>query len=468
MEVITRFAPSPTGYLHIGSARTAIFNYLFAKHHNGKFLLRIEDTDRARSTKEAIDALVNGLKWLELNWDGEEIYQFSRAARHKEVAEHLVNMGKAYYCYQTQEETEAAREKAKAEGKQYQYDRKWRNTSITPPANVKPTIRLKANYEGNTILKDLVQGEISFPNSQIDDMVLLRSDGTPTYMLAVVVDDHDMNITHIIRGDDHLTNAARQIQIYEAMGWKIPEFAHIPLIHGSDGAKLSKRHGALGIEAYKDMGYLPEALNNYLLRLGWSHGDDEIISHKQAIEWFNLESVGKSPSRIDFKKLENVNAHYIKISDNKKLARLIQPLIEKEVGFEQLTESQISILEEGIEDLKPRVKTITELANSAIFYIKEIPVTEELRLSVNQSVDYYLKIAVEIISSIDVWNAENIEQKIKNFVEEHEMKFSDLGQALRVVLTGSKSAPGIFKIIKILGKKVTIERINTWLNYRSL
>ena len=333
MTVVTRFAPSPTGFLHIGGARTALFNWLFARHHGGTFLLRIEDTDRARSTEAAVEAILDGLKWLELDWDGDAVSQFQRRDRHAEVAHQMMAAGHAYRCYASPEELEAMRAEQKAAGQPMRYDGRWRDRDpAEAPAGISPVIRLKAPQEGETVLADHVQGEVRVQNAQLDDMVLLRADGTPTYMLSVVVDDHDMNVTHVIRGDDHLTNTFRQIQIYRAMGWDLPQFAHIPLIHGADGAKLSKRHGALGVDAYRDMGYLPEAVRNYLLRLGWGHGDDEIISTEQAIEWFDLGGIGRSPSRFDFAKLDNLNAHYMRLADDARLVSLIVPLIEAKSG----------------------------------------------------------------------------------------------------------------------------------------
>ncbi len=333
MSVVCRFAPSPTGFLHIGGARTALFNWLFARHHGGQFRLRIEDTDRARSTPEAMAAILDGMKWLELDWDGEVVYQFSRAQRHAEVARKLLEEGKAYHCYCSPEELEEMRAKAKAAGKPMRYDGRWRDRDPKEaPPGVKPVVRLKARQTGQTVIHDKVQGDVVIGNDQLDDMVLLRADGTPVYMLSVVVDDHDMGVTHVIRGDDHLNNAARQMQLIEALGWPVPVYAHIPLIHGPDGAKLSKRHGALGVDAYRDMGYLPEALRNYLLRLGWSHGDAEIISTKQAIEWFDLDAVGRSAARFDFAKLGNLNGHYLREADDARLVGLVLPRIETILG----------------------------------------------------------------------------------------------------------------------------------------
>ncbi|MBC7135504.1 MAG: glutamate--tRNA ligase, partial [Oceanibaculum nanhaiense] len=333
MTVVTRFAPSPTGFLHIGGGRTALFNWLYARHTGGKFLLRIEDTDRARSTEDAVQAIFDGLKWLGLDWDDEAVMQFARAGRHAEVAHELLAQGKAYRCYASPEELTAMREQAKAEGRPVRYDGRWRDRPDSDaPAGVAPVIRLKAPQTGQTIIQDMVQGEVTVANEQLDDFVLLRGDGTPTYMLSVVVDDHDMGITHVIRGDDHLNNAFRQTQLYQAMGWDVPHFAHIPLIHGPDGAKLSKRHGALGVEAYRDMGFLPEAMRNYLLRLGWGHGDEEIIPTDKAIEWFDLDAVGRSASRFDMAKLENLNAHYLREADDTRLATLILPMLEEKLG----------------------------------------------------------------------------------------------------------------------------------------
>ena len=373
MTVITRFAPSPTGFLHIGGARTALFNWLFARHNGGKFLLRIEDTDRKRSTEEAIEAIFEGMKWLGLNWDDDVIFQFSNAERHAQMAKKLIDEGKAYYCYASKEELDEMRKKQRADGKTTRYDGRWRDRDASEaPEGVAPVVRLKAEQDGETTIKDMVQGEVCVANNQLDDMILLRADGTPTYMLSVVVDDHDMNISHVIRGDDHLTNTFRQIQLYKALGWDTPEFAHIPLIHGADGAKLSKRHGALGAEAYRDMGFLPEAMRNYLLKLGWGHGDDEIISTKQAIEWFDVSGIGKSASRFDMTKLTNLNGVYIRESDNDKLVELIVPRIEKKLEI-SIDENGKSHLLKGMNALKERAKTIIELAESAEFYVAKRP-----------------------------------------------------------------------------------------------
>jgi glutamyl-tRNA synthetase len=374
MTVITRFAPSPTGYLHIGGARTALFNWLYSRHHKGKVLLRIEDTDRQRSTQGAIDAIIDGLNWLGLDFDAPPVFQFARAPRHAEVARSLLDKGRAYYCYCTPEELQAMRDQAKAEGRPMRYNGHWRDRDPREaPAGVAPVIRLKAPQTGETLVKDQVQGEVRVANEQLDDMVLLRSDGTPTYMLSVVVDDHDMAITHVIRGDDHLTNTFRQVQLYQALDWNIPSFAHIPLIHGPDGAKLSKRHGALGVDAYRDMGYLPEALRNYLLRLGWAHGDDEIISSEQAVEWFDLDAVGRSPSRFDFAKLDNLNGHYLRAAENARLVALVLPRIEKRLGHAPDAEGKERLLA-GMNGLKERAKTLEQLADNALFLFKSRPI----------------------------------------------------------------------------------------------
>jgi glutamyl-tRNA synthetase len=371
MSVVTRFAPSPTGFLHIGGARTALFNWLFARHHGGRFLLRIEDTDRARSTQAAIDAILDGLGWLGLDADAPTAYQSAHQARHAEVARALLGQGRAYHCYCTAEELAAMRERARAEGRTTGYDGRCRDLDPAKAPDVPPVIRLKMPREGETVIEDGVQGTVRLPNSQLDDMVLLRSDGTPTYMLSVVVDDHDMDVTHIIRGDDHLVNAARQAQLYHGLDWPVPAFAHIPLIHGPDGAKLSKRHGALGIEAYREMGFLPEALRNYLLRLGWGHGDDEIISTEQAIAWFDLAGVGKGAARFDLDRLTNLNAHYLRQMDAADLADRIIPRLEAQ-GCTVDAAGRARLIA-GMAGLKPRATTLVDLAASAKFYVADRP-----------------------------------------------------------------------------------------------
>ncbi|MGH7095967.1 MAG: glutamate--tRNA ligase, partial [Stellaceae bacterium] len=380
MTVTVRFAPSPTGFLHIGGARTALFNWLFAKHHRqhgdgGIFRLRVEDTDRVRSTPEAVAAIIDGLKWLGLEWDGEIVHQFTNAPRHAAVARALLASGHAYRCYCTPQELEAMREKARAEKRSVRYDGTWRDRDPAgAPPGVAPVIRLRAPQEGTTVIRDLVQGEVSVSNSELDDLIVLRADGTSTYNFSVVVDDHDMAITHVIRGDDHLNNAFRQTQIYRALGWTVPEFAHIPLIHGSDGAKLSKRHGALGIAAYRDLGYLPEALRNHLMRLGWSHGDDEIISTDDAIGWFDIGDVGRAPARFDFAKLDSVNAHYLKETADVRLVELVAPFLERLLG-RALAPGNSDRLRRAMPGLKPRAKTLVELAEKARFYVADRPLT---------------------------------------------------------------------------------------------
>ena len=363
-----RFAPSPTGYLHIGGARTALFNWLFARHHDGKFLLRIEDTDRQRSTDDAIRAIVDGLRWLGLDWDGEPVMQFARMTRHAEVAHAMLARGHAYRCYATPQELEAMRAEARAEGRAIVSP--WRDRDpAAAPAGARPVIRLKAPREGATVIADLVQGNVTVDNRQLDDMVMLRSDGTPTYMLSVVVDDHDMGISHVIRGDDHLNNAARQMQIFRAMDWPVPAFAHIPLIHGPDGAKLSKRHGAMGVEAYRDQGYLPEAVRNYLLRLGWGHGDAEIVPTARAIELFDLDGVGRGPARFDKVKLDSLNGHYIRQSDDARLVELIVPRLGAALGAPERGR-----LAAAMPGLKDRAKTLAELAEGAGFLVAPRPI----------------------------------------------------------------------------------------------
>ncbi len=373
MTVTVRFAPSPTGFLHIGGARTALFNWLYARHHDGTFRLRIEDTDRARSTPEAVAAIIDGLEWLGLDWDGEIVHQSARVERHAEVARRLLTTGRAYHCWCTPAELEAMRERARAEKRSVRYDGTWRDRDpAEAPPGVLPVIRLRAPQQGATTIHDRVQGAVTVANAELDDLIILRGDGSPTYNLSVVVDDHDMAITHVIRGDDHLNNAFRQTQIYQALDWQVPEFAHLPLIHGPDGAKLSKRHGALGVEAYREQGYLPEAVRNYLLRLGWSHGDDEIISTEEAIRWFDLDAVGRAPARFDFAKLASVNAHYIREADDARLVDLVVPRLEKP-GL-PLSPQQRERVTEAMPAIKLRARTIEDLADNARFYIRLRPI----------------------------------------------------------------------------------------------
>ncbi|MGE5547238.1 MAG: glutamate--tRNA ligase [Solirubrobacterales bacterium] len=469
MTVVTRFAPSPTGYLHIGGGRTALFNWLFARHNGGKFLLRIEDTDRARSTTQAVDAIFEGIEWLGLDWDGDAVFQFARSDRHAEVARKLVEEGKAYYCYCTPEELEKIREEQRAAGKPMRYPGIWRDRDPSEAPKDRPgVVRLKAPQAGETIIADLVQGEVRVANDQLDDMVLLRADGTPTYMLSVVVDDHDMGITHVIRGDDHLTNAFRQTQLYRACGWDTPIFAHIPLIHGPDGAKLSKRHGALGVDAYRDMGYLPEAMRNYLLRLGWSHGDDEIIATEQAIEWFNLESVGRSPSRFDFTKLTALNGHYMRQAEDDRLVELTLPFMEKSLGA-PVDEAGRARLRAGMTGLKERAKTLIELADSALFYVRPRPLAldEKAQKLLDEDGRNTLAGFVERIRGVEPWNKESLEEAARVFAEESSLKLGKIAQPLRAALSGSTVSPPIFEVMEVLGRAETLARIEDTVTGRS-
>ncbi len=456
--VVCRFAPSPTGYLHIGGARTALFNWLFAKHHGGKFLLRIEDTDRARSIPEAIEAIYDGLHWLGLDWDGDAISQFARRERHAEVARQLLDAGKAYYCYCTPEELAEMREAAKREGRPQMYDGRWRDRDPSEPRpNVPPVIRLKAPRSGSTKVDDLIQGPVEVANDQLDDMVWLRADATPTYMLAVVVADHDMDVTHVIRGDDHFTNTFRQYQLYDAMGWSIPAFAHIPLLHGADGAKLSKRHGALGVEAYRDMGFLPEALANYLLRLGWAHGDDEIISRDQAIAWFDLDAVGRSPSRFDMDKALSLNAHYLRQAEPERLVALTLPELSKRLDGKLAPATEDRLLA-GLPGLKERSKTILDLAENAEFYARPrpIPIGDKARTLLDAE---RLRDALAALAD-SPWSAEALEAAIRGVVEARKIKLGAVAQPLRAALTGSDKSPGLFEVMVALGREETMNRLN--------
>ena len=460
MTVVTRFAPSPTGYLHIGGARTALFNWLYARHTGGKFLLRIEDTDRARSTEDAVRAILDGLKWLELDWDGDAVSQFERKDRHAEVARQMLEMGRAYYCYCTPEELEEMRAKAKAEGRPVGYDGRWRDRDPSEaPAGIKPVIRLKAPLSGESVIHDLVQGEVKVDNRQLDDMILLRSDGTPTYMLAVVVDDHDAGVTHVIRGDDHLNNAFRQRQIYEAMGWGVPQYAHIPLIHGPDGAKLSKRHGALGIEAYRDMGYLPAAMRNYLLRLGWGHGDTDIISTEDAIKLFDVSGIGRSPARMDFTKLDHVSGIYIRQAADKELAGQIMSRVEAEVGTE-LTLAQRDLLEAAMPGLKDRAKTLNDLAEAACFLVRPLPLPfNDKALSLVREGHEVLGAWQHIVTATEPYSAAALEESARALAEQKQIKLGAVAQPLRAALSGSNVSPPIFEVAALLGRDETLRRI---------
>jgi glutamyl-tRNA synthetase len=464
--VITRFAPSPTGFLHIGGARTALFNWAYARHTGGQMLLRIEDTDRERSTAAAIDAILDGLTWLGLDWAGEAVSQFGRAERHREVAERLLAQGKAYRCYCTPEELEEMRARAEAEKRPIRYDGTWRDRDPSDaPVNARAAVRFKAPQEGETIIEDQVQGRVVIPNKDLDDLIILRSDGNPTYNLSVVVDDHDMGVTHIIRGVDHLTNAARQTQIYKAMGWRVPVMAHIPLIHGSDGAKLSKRHGALGVEAYRAMGYLPEALRNYLARLGWSHGDDEIFSTEQLIEWFGLEAVGKSPARFDFAKLENLNGHYIRHTpDDVLLQHFLDFLPHVEGGREISAAIDMDMkakLLKAMPGLKERAKTLVELMNGTRFLFAARPLVMDEKASqiLADGGRDALKGLLPVLQAVSTWSAHDIESSVKTYAEASGLKLGKLAQPLRAALTGTNVSPGIFDVLEVLGREDALSRI---------
>jgi glutamyl-tRNA synthetase len=465
MSVVTRFAPSPTGFLHIGGARTALFNWLYARRHGGRMLLRIEDTDRERSTEAAIQAILDGLSWLGLSWDGDVVYQFSRAARHREVAESLLAVGRAYHCYASPQELEEMREAARREGKPLRYDGRWRDRDpAEAPAGVKPVIRLKAPTDGETVVEDAVQGRVVWQNKDLDDLVLLRSDGTPTYMLAVVVDDHDMGVTHVIRGDDHLTNAARQTQIYQALGWDVPSMAHVPLIHGPDGAKLSKRHGALGVEAYRSMGYLPEALRNYLVRLGWSHGDQEIFSTGELVQAFDLASIGRSPARFDFAKLENLNGHYMRQASDEHLVRSLEALLP-ELGP---TRSLGTTFETGLRakllaampGLKERAKTLVELLDSAYYLYARRPLAldDKARALLAEGKERLAGLT-DKLEAVSEWNAASVEEVVRAHAEALGAKLGQVAQPLRAALTGRTTSPGLFDVMAVLGKEESLARL---------
>lgn len=464
--VITRFAPSPTGFLHIGGARTALFNWLYARGHQGKMLLRIEDTDRARSTDDAIQAIIDGLKWLELDWDEDVIYQHARANAHREAVERLLAEGKAYRCYSSPEELAEMRENARRQGQPPVYDGRWRDRDPSDaPSGIRPAIRLKTPRDGETVIDDKVQGKVTIANRDLDDLVLLRSDGSPTYMLSVVVDDHEAGITHIIRGDDHLTNAARQTQIYAALGWGVPIFAHVPLIHGPDGAKLSKRHGALGVEAYREMGYLPQALRNYLVRLGWSHGDDEIISMEQMIEWFDLDAIGRSPARFDFAKLENLNGHYIRERADADLVadlKSIMPLVKQEQRFEPLpNDTQWERIEAAMPHLKERAKTLLDLVDGARFLVAERPLSleEKARAIIEDGGRATLSGLLPALEGVASWEADAIEAAIRDYAVSTGLKLGQVAQPLRAALTGRATSPGIFDVLVLLGRDESLARL---------
>jgi glutamyl-tRNA synthetase len=466
MTVVTRFAPSPTGFLHIGGARTALFNWLYARGRGGKMLLRIEDTDRERSTQAAIDAILDGLSWLGIAWDGDAIYQFSRSARHREVAEQLLAAGHAYYCYASPEELAQMREAARREGRAKLYDGRWRDRDpAEAPPDVKPTIRLKAPLTGETVIEDQVQGRVVWQNENLDDLVLLRSDGTPTYMLAVVVDDHDMAVTHIIRGDDHLTNAARQKQIYDALGWPVPVMAHIPLIHGPDGSKLSKRHGALGVDAYRAMGYLPAALRNYLVRLGWSHGDQEIFSTEEMLAAFDLPQIGRSPARFDVAKLENLNGHYIRNSPDSELLDSIERLLPYIAHGSAVAAKMTARLRQqwlaAMPSLKERAKTLLDLIDGAHFLLADrpIPMDDKATALLTPEAKAVLHEIGGELATVEPWTAEATEHAVRAFAERKAAKLGAIAQPLRAALTGRTTSPGIFEVLTVLGKPESLARI---------
>ncbi len=463
MDVITRFAPSPTGFLHIGGARTALFNWLFAQHHKGRYLLRIEDTDRVRSTKEAVAAIFDGLNWLGISSTEPAVFQFDRIERHRKIAEELLDNGNAYRCYCSREELEQMRILARKEGRAAMYDGRWRNKDPKEaPIGINPVIRLKTPLKGKTTLTDLVQGSVTVANSQVDDFVLIRADNTPTYMLSVVVDDHDMGVTHVIRGNDHLNNAFRQTQLYNAMGWALPKFAHVPLIHGQDGGKLSKRHGATGVEAYREMGYLPEALFNYLLRLGWSHGDDEIISRLDAIKWFDLTSVGRSASQFDIAKLDNLNKHYLTQISDQKLIELVKDRLKERPRI-NINDQTISRIRRGIGSLKIRNTNLNELSESLAFYAAALPlpINEKASAILDDKALNLIYGLIEPIKTLNPWTEKEVETLLLQYTESRNVKLKAVAQPLRVALTGSNVSPAIFEVLTILGRDEVVKRIES-------
>jgi glutamyl-tRNA synthetase len=464
--VVTRFAPSPTGFLHIGGARTALFNWLYARGRGGRMLLRIEDTDRERSTKAAIDAILDGLAWLGIDWDGEAIYQSTRLDRHRAAVEELLAAGRAYRCFATPEELEAMREAARREGRARLYDGRWRDRDPSEaPAGVKPAIRLKAPLDGETVVEDAVQGRVVWQNKDLDDLVLMRSDGTPTYMLAVVVDDHDMGITHIIRGDDHLTNGARQTQIYQGLGWPVPAMAHIPLIHGPDGSKLSKRHGALGVDAYRAMGCLPAAMRNYLVRLGWSHGDQEIFSTDEMIAAFDLAQVGRSPARFDFAKLESLNGHYLRQAGDAELVAEIERVLPHIAAGNDLRAKMNPALRSklvaAMPALKERAKTLVELIDSAHYIYADRPIMLDDKAAALLNAEARAMIAelVPELERVEPWTAASVEAAVRAYADTSGRKLGAVAQPLRAALTGRTTSPGIFDVLAVLGKSESVARL---------
>ena len=467
--VVTRFAPSPTGFLHIGGARTALFNWLYARKHGGTMLLRIEDTDRERSTDAAITAILDGLDWLGLRGDGDVVFQFSRAARHKTAAEELIARNAAYYCYSTPQELAEMRDLARKEGRAPRYDGRWRdaaaaNIAAAQANGIKPVVRLKAPREGETVVDDKVQGRVVFPNKDLDDLILLRSDGTPTYMLAVVVDDHDMGVTQIIRGDDHLTNAARQTHIYGAFGWDVPGMAHIPLIHGPDGAKLSKRHGALGVDAYRALGYLPDALRNYLVRLGWSSGDREFFSTEEMIEVFDLAQVHRSPARFDFAKLENMNGHYMRATDDDVLTNALVEtmpyLTGTTVSCEALTDTTRAQLRAAMPGLKARAKTLVELLDSAGYLFAQRPLAMDAKArELVTAGRTHLAGVLPRLEALQDWTAASTDAAVRAYADENGAKLGQVAQPLRAALTGKAVSPPVFDVLEVLGRAESLGRL---------
>jgi glutamyl-tRNA synthetase len=457
--VVTRFAPSPTGFLHIGGARTALFNWLYARHGGGRFLLRIEDTDRARSTPEATQAIFEGLRWLGLDWDGEAVSQFDRAGRHTEAVREMIGRGTAYRCYATQEEITAFRDAAKADGRPPLFLSPWRDADPATSRDGPYTVRLRAPRDGETTVSDIVQGTVTWRNETLDDLILLRSDGTPTYMLAVVVDDHDMGVTHIIRGDDHLTNAARQSLIYAGLGWDMPSFAHIPLIHGPDGAKLSKRHGALGVEAYRDMGYLPEAMRNYLARLGWSHGDDEFFTTEQAVEWFDLAQIGRSPARFDFAKLENLSGQHIRAAEDGVLLAHVENFLAAQKK-PPLDDTQRGRMLRAMPGLKERAKTIPQMLEMARFLLNSRPMEPDKAASkVLDSVSQSMLTDLTSRLQHANWTGPELEGAVRAFAQAESLGLGKIAQPLRVALTGRTVSPSVFDMMEILGKEESLARL---------
>lgn len=466
MTVRTRFAPSPTGLLHIGNARAALFNYLYAKHHHGEFLLRIEDTDRERSTQEAVDVILDGLAWMGLTPDEPPVFQSTRIKRHQEIALHLLETGKAYKCFCTPEDLAQMRAKALAEGKPPRYNGYWRDRDPSEaPSNAPYTVRIKAPKEGETVIQDLVQGEVTVANIELDDMIILRADGTPTYQHAVVCDDHDMNITHVIRGDDHLTNSFRQLMIYRAMEWNIPKFAHLPLIHGPDGAKLSKRHGASSVVEFRDEGYLPEALCNYLLRLGWGHGDEEILSRKDQIRLFDLDGVGRSPSRMDYAKLTHVNGYWLRQADDVRLTKDVLSRLKgrKDIDLSQNNEQKIKLLMPG---LKERAKNLNELAENASFLCMSIPLnfTDKAQKLLNENNRVLLSKLVMELDKLPEFTKESVNNCLHAFAEKENLKLGKVAQPLRAAVTGSTISPGIDDTLLALGKNEILARLGAVIN----